>query len=174
MLRAGDSWAWRDSYPDFKASDGWTLSYSLVNAVVKIDIPTLGISADGDDFAIAVTPTTNATYPAGVYTQVARVSKSGEVHTVGSGTLQVLANLLTPTDTRSHARRVLEAIKAVLERRASLDQESYTIGARSLARTPIPELIRLRDLYQQEVNAEKRAEALAQGLSTSGKIQVRF
>jgi len=174
MLRAGDSWAWRDSFPDFKANDGWTLAYSLVNAAGKIDLPSLGITADGADFAIAVTATVTAGYAAGVYTQVARVSKSADVLTVGSGTLQVLANLLTAADTRSHARKVLEAIEAVIERRATMDQENYTIGTRSLARTPIGELIKLRDLYRQEAYAEKAAEALAQGLAPSGRIQVRF
>jgi hypothetical protein len=62
----------------------------------------------------------------------------------------------------------------VLERRATLDQENYTIGTRSLGRTPIPELMRLRDLYRQEAHAEKAAEALGKGLSPSGRIQVRM
>lgn len=174
MLRAGDSWAWRDSYPDFKASDGWALAYSLVNATVKIDLPALGITADGADFVIAVTASATAAYPPGDYKQVARASKGGEVQTVGNGLFEILPNLTVIADTRSHARKVLAAIEAVLEKRATLDQENYTIGTRSLARTPIPELIKLRDLYRQEANAEKSAEAVAQGLSPSGRIQVRF
>jgi len=174
FLRAGDTWAWRDSYPDFKASDGWVLTYSLVNASLKIDLPGGGITADGVDFAVTVAAITTAGYAPGDYTQVAKVTKSGAVHTVGSSDLKILPNLSAVTDTRSHARKVLEAIEAVLERRATLDQESYTIGIRSLARTPIPELIKLRDRYRQEVNAEKAAEAIGKGLAPSGRIQVRF
>lgn len=173
-LRAGDTWAWRDSYSGYKANEGWTLSYSLVNVGGKIDLPSGGITADGADFAIVVAAATTNGYAPGVYTLVARVTRSGEVHTVRSGTLQVLPNLTAAADTRSHARKVLEAIEAVLERRATLDQENYTIGTRSLARTPIPELIKLRDRYKQEVYAEKTAEALAKGLSPSGRMQVRF
>jgi hypothetical protein len=173
-LRAGDTWAWRDSYPDYKANEGWALSYVLVNVATKIDLPSGGISADGADFAITVAAATTNGYAPGIYSLVARVTRSGEVHTVRSSTLQVTPNLTAATDTRSHARKVLEAIEAVLERRATLDQENYTIGTRSLARTPIPELILLRDKYRREAYAEKAAEALAQGLTPSGRIQVRF
>lgn len=173
-LRAGDTWSWRDAYPDYPANQSWVLSYSLVNAAVKIDLPSVGITADGADFAILIPAATTNGYAPGRYTQVAKVTKSPLIYTVGNGSIDVLPNLSAAADTRTHARKVLEAIEAVLEKRATLDQESYTIGTRTLARTPIPELIRLRDRYRQEAYAEKVAEALGKGLSPSGRIQVRF
>jgi len=69
---------------------------------------------------------------------------------------------------------VLESIEAVLESRASIDQESYSINNRSLARTPIPDLVVLRDKYRGEYVREKRAERIRNGLGHSGTIKVRF
>lgn len=54
-------------------------------------------------------------------------------------------------DLRTHPERVLAAIEAVIEQRASKDQESYTINGRSLNRTPIADLLKLRDKYKDEV-----------------------
>ena len=91
------------------------------------------------------------------------------------GTLEVLprydqaANL----DDRSHARKVLEAIEAVIEGRATKDQEEYTIGSRTLKRTPVKELLELRDKYRGEVHAEELAENARNG-KQGGKLVVRL
>lgn len=55
-------------------------------------------------------------------------------------------------DLRSHAKKVLDAIEAVLEKRATKDQESHTIAGRSLSRTPIADLLMLRDRYRAELH----------------------
>lgn len=167
-LHAGDTWSWRDSFFSYRASDGWTLAYSLKNATSTIDLPSDGITADGGDFVITIPAASTASYALGSYQQTARVSKAGAVVTVGTGVVTIQPAGL------SHARKTLAAIEAVIEGRASIDQQSYTIGMRTLIRTPIPELIKLRDLYRQEVGREKAAEMIAQGLSPSGRVQVRF
>lgn len=59
-------------------------------------------------------------------------------------------------DLRGHAQRVLDAIEAVIEKRATKDQESYTIAGRSLSKTPISELLKLRDAYKEEVKTNGR------------------
>jgi len=69
---------------------------------------------------------------------------------------------------------VLDAIEAVIENRATLDQESYQIGGRSLKRMPIADLMRLRQLYRAEVAGEEAAAKLAAGLGTARKVQVRL
>jgi len=74
----------------------------------------------------------------------------------------------------THARRVLTAIEAVIEGRASKDQEEYTIGTRSLKRTPIKDLLVLRDAYKAEVAHEDAQYRLAQGLPNPRKVRVRF
>ena len=74
----------------------------------------------------------------------------------------------------THATRVLAAIEAVLERRATKDQESYTIDGRSLSRTPISELLLLRNLYRREVQLEAQAENVAAGKANGRMILTRF
>jgi hypothetical protein len=59
------------------------------------------------------------------------------------------------SEQRTHAKRVLDAIEAVLENRANLDQQSYTVEGKRLDRTPISELLKLRREYQAEYNLEQ-------------------
>lgn len=59
-------------------------------------------------------------------------------------------------DIRGHAQKVLDAIEAVIEKRATKDQESYTIAGRTLARTPIKDLLELRQKYKDEVKSNNR------------------
>ena len=83
--------------------------------------------------------TTTDDVVAGLYTWVAQVAYGGEKFTVDSGVLTVNPDYHTGTSTatydgRSHARIVLAAIEAVIEGRASIDQEGYEIAGRSLKR----------------------------------------
>ena len=57
-------------------------------------------------------------------------------------------------------QRTLEAIEAVIEKRASIDQERYKINNRELWRTPIPELLVMRDRYRSELRRLKAAMEL--------------
>ena len=75
----------------------------------------------------------------------------------------------------SHAQTVLDAIEAVIENRASLDQQSYTIAGRRLDRMPIADLLMLRDRYKAEVFKEEVEARIAAGLGGSKRnIKVRL
>ena len=52
--------------------------------------------------------------------------------------------------------------------------QEYTIGGRNLKRYKMTELLQLRDALQAEVNAERRAEKIRQGLGNPGLAKVRF
>lgn len=176
-LRAGDTWKWRreDLATDYPAST-WTLTYRFKNAAGGFEVVA---SADGDNFSVEVAASTSSTHAAGVYAWQAQVVNGAEKYTVDQGTTEVLANLFSGTataasDQRTHAKKVLDAIEAVIEGRASKDQEEYTIGGRSLKRTPIEDLLKLRQTYRDEVAAELAAERIANGIGLAKKIQVRF
>ena len=68
-----------------------------------------------------------------------------------------IAQLAAGHDARSHVQRVLDAIEAVLEKRATLDQERYRINNRELVRTPVADLLKLRDRYRGELARMKAA-----------------
>lgn len=166
QIVAGDTLDFTVSVPDYPASDGWTLKYSLTARFSTPTQSTITLTAstndNGADYDIEVAPATTADWAAGYYTWARWVEKSGARQTLTeSGTLQILADPeLTAQghDSRTHARKVLDAIEAVIENRATLDQESYTINGRSLNRTPIAELLKLRTIYRNEVEAEYRAK----------------
>ena len=170
---AGDFLTWRIGYSDYPASQGWGLSYALVNSAAKI---TFSATATGDDFLVAVPMATTAAYAAGVYQWQAYASNGTQRFTVASGEITIDANLAgaTTLDTRSQAKRILDAVEAVLEGRASSDQQKYAIAGRSLERTPIPDLIKLRDKYAAIYKSEQSAEAVANGKFGKNRILVRI
>ncbi len=171
-VNAGDTWRWTRSLADYPASAGWALSYTLINASAKI---TVNASASGDDHAVTVAAATTSGYAAGTYDWRARVSRAGEVYTVGEGRLTVRNAFSAATfDARTHARKTLDAIEAVIEGRASSSTAEYTIAGRSLKHIPMADLLALRDKYRAEVLREDAAAAVAAGLPDRRRVFVRF
>lgn len=96
---------------------------------------------------------------AGLYNYVLSVEDAdSNKATIASGTLTVLADPAN-SDARTHAQRVLENIEAVIENRATKDQQSYSIAGRSLTRMSVDELIKWREHYRQEVSRERATQA---------------
>ena len=174
-LVAGDRWQWRrEDLTDYPASSSWELSYHFTNASHTFSIDA---AADGDHFAVDKAPADTAALNAGTYKWAAYVKLSTtDRQQVDTGTLVVQPNLegASASDQRTHAEKVLDAIEAVIEGRASKDQASYSIEGRSLSRTPIDELLRLRATYRAEVNQHRNKERADAGLGRRSKIKTRF
>ncbi len=173
LVNAGDTIRWTRSLSDYPASAGWTIAYTLINAAGKIEIAG---SASGDDFAVTVAAATSAGWTAGTYDWREQVSKAGEVYTTGSGRITVAPSFASNAtlDSRSAARRALEAIEAVLEGRASSAVAEYEIAGRRLKYIPVADLLVLRDRYRAEVASEDAAANAAAGLPDRRRIFVRF
>jgi hypothetical protein len=173
-LIAGDTWTWRKSVADYKAGDGWSLKYRLVPADGGASEFTA--TADGDAYQVSVPAATTAGFATGSVAWFALVSKGADRVTVDQGRFTIRPNPATATTAQmlSHARKVLAAIEAVLETRATRDQEEYQIEGRSLKRTPLNELVKFRSFYRSEVRREEQAEDLARGRQTSNAVVVRF
>lgn len=176
-LRAGDTWEWRreDLTADYPAGT-WTLTYRFKNAAGGFEVVA---SADGANFAVTVAASTTAGYTAGTYAWAAQAVNGTTKKTVDSGTLKVLPNLFSGTasaasDQRTHAKKTLDAIEAVIEGRASIDQAEFQIGGRMLKRMPVGDLLRFRAFYKTEVEREAASERLANGVGIARKIQVRM
>ena len=160
----------------YTPADGWAMTLRLAprSSGTPIDISTTA-SDDNQGFAVEVSSATTANWAAGNYSAFALVTLSGERKTVHIGEVEILADPATATafDVRTHARKVLEAIEAVLENRATTDQQSMTINGRSLERIPVQELIKMRQVYQSEAAREESAARLASGLAPKNRIFVR-
>lgn len=175
---AGDRVAWKrtDLGVDYPPAL-YSLSYSArldSDAKIRINITA---TETGNDYIVEVSQATTAAWNPGIYrwqSYITRTSDSERV-TVDSGTFEVIANrVLSTADTRSKAKIIVDAIEAVIARRATVDQEEYTINGRSLVRTSIPDLIVLRDKYMSILNSEINAERIRNGLKSKNHIAVRF
>jgi hypothetical protein len=173
QVRAGDTLKWTRSFGDYPASDGWVLTYRLINASQKYDI-TATTDTDGRGFTVTVPALTSKTYVEGDYTWVATVTKvaTSERVTVAQGRMTVLPDIAAKTqafDSRSANQQVLDAIEAMLAGRT--DVEEYTIGTRSIKKMPITDLLAWRSVYVMKV----RRERLEAGESfPSRSVGVRF
>lgn len=166
-LIVADRWAWKrtDLGADY-APASYTLSYSCRLEGAAQQTFSITASASGSDYLVEVSSTTTKNYTVGRYHWQAYITRNSDSERVmiDYGTWELKPNRVTSyADPRSHARKVLDAIEAVIEGRATKDQESYTIGDRSLSRTPIPELLQLRKEYQAEVRVENLKEAARNG-----------
>lgn len=171
-IRSGDTISWSLNLLDYSVEAGWALSYALRGPAQ------INLAAD-TDFNILISAATSASYAAGTYSYVARVSnETGDVHTVETGTITIEADIAAidaAFDSRSFVKKTLDAVEAVLLKRATDDQLKYSIQGRSLERTPLPDLMRLRDLYKAEYEREQAAAGISTGVfSTGNKLRVRF
>lgn len=132
-------------------------------------------TADDTQHRFTAAATVTATWAAGDYWFSLRATQGTEVQLIDEGQITIrpdLAQIAGTYDGRSHVEKVLTAIEAVIEGRATIDQQSYQINNRSLARTPIADLLLLRTKYRDEL---RRARMAAKGQSLLGrKVNVRF
>lgn len=173
-LVVGDRWAWKraDLSADYPTAT-YSLKYSLRLAGTTASEIEITAAETGGEYVVEVPSATTAAYTAGTYLWQAYIVRTADSErvAVGSGVLEVENNADADTsDPRSHARKVLDAIEAVIESRASKDQEEYSINGRSLKRTPMEDLMKLRNTYRAEVRAEDRR---ANG-NGSRKLLMRF
>lgn len=171
-LVSGDLWTWTRSLSDYPAGT-WSATWYFENSTAAFNV---AATASGTDHVASVAATTTATYTAGRYRWRLVVTSGATRTTVESGwvTVEVDPAVSANYDRRSHARKVVDAIEAVIEGRATQDQMSMSIRDRTLARTPIADLLLLRDRYRAEVRAEENAERLTAGLASRNRLQVRF
>ena len=180
---SGDFTTWKISHSDYPANL-YTLSYRLVGSAGLL---TVTATADGIDHLIEIEGASQTGPPAVVgtdawvagfytWTKFATEIATSRRKAIGTGNLTVLANpaAQTATDTRSHARKVLAAIEAVLEGTASKEQSEQSIDGKSLKRRSIDELLKLRSHYKAEVAAEEAAAAAANGTASGGRYLMRL
>lgn len=171
----GDRLQWTKTLSDYPAtSEGWTLTYYL-----RANLPdgqiNLVATASGESYAVDVAPETTSGWTPGKYVWEAYVSKSGSRYKVGDGRIELTADFSAielPYDGRTHARKVLDSINAVIEGRASSDIQRYVVQAvgRSVDKLPISDLLKFRDYYLAEVKLEESAATGGRGKN----ILIRF
>ena len=170
---SGDPIEWRKSLDDYKAGDGWALTYYFRGRDTGFDATG---TPDGDAWIVSATAPTYSpqgdVYEEGKAVWQAWVSKDSEKHLVGRGEVRLLPSLQntsvnTVFDGRTQAERDLDAVRAALVPATSVGVQEYEIGgvgsSRRLRNYNREDLLRLEESLAQRVNAEKRRAAREKG-----------
>jgi len=95
----------------------------------------------------------------GRYSWADRVTKDGEVFTVRSGVVEVVAALSAidgEHDGRSAAERQLDAVEANIEALLGKQHASVSFGDQSYSLQDVEKLMKIRDRLREQVAAEQR------------------
>lgn len=144
---------------------------------IKSGVTGVSITPSGSTWTIVVAASATDDYTAGDYKYTIQLTTATERYTVEEGTVTIkpyLSAMTITSDSRSHVKKVLDAIEAVIEGRANYDQMSYTIAGRYLTRMPIKDLLYLRDRYRAEYQRELDAEKIAAGSTIGGQVRFRL
>lgn len=134
-------------------SNGWDVTLYL-RGPSAVDLPA---TRDGNVFTFAAPASSTTDWKPGEYVYSIRATNGADVAEISACRVTVLADLVAVAeghDARSEYRKALEAIEAVLAKRATMDQERYRINNRELYRTSIGDLLKLRAFYAQKVAEE--------------------
>lgn len=149
-FRAGDSFSLTFDDETYPAADGWGLTYTLVGPS-KQEIEAI---LDESQYLVEESATNTAVWEAGTYWVYAVFSLGSDKHTLEYGQTEVLAVLGETLDNRSHVKRTLDALEAMIEGKATDDVQSYSIGDRQLSKMTPTELLTWYDKYKRLYKAE--------------------
>ncbi len=176
-LWANVSAAWTKSLGDFPAGQGWQLSYTLTpptGAAIAV-LWTTHVTANGDNFSIAIPATLTAGVTAGGTGRLTgKITKASDTAIVYDGTLTWLV-----LGEKSLAQRMLAAIDAMLLSNASREERQLSVTtptgvSKALELCSKQELLALRNYWQELVNQERAAEQAALGRGTRRRILNRY
>jgi len=180
VLVAGDRFTWkRDDLASDYSPSAFALTYEFHEDSGGGGSHKFTITAtEADDtYYIEVGSSTTASYSVGDYIWEAYITRSSDSERimVDSGRTEITENLAnTNADIRSHAKKVLDAIEAVIEGRATIDQSSFSIAGRSLSRMSVDELMTFRDRYKAEYLKEIKLARIRNKQGSGNTIKVRF
>jgi hypothetical protein len=176
-LQLGDFWAWKrtDLSSDYPTA-AYALSYefNLIDGATATNF-TLAATEVNDEYIISTSSTSGLTK--GRYNWIAYITRSSDSARIkiGEGYTEIQDNYAATTSSvRSHAKIVLDAIEAVIENRATMDQSSMSIAGRSLSRLSIDELMTFRDRYKTEYLKEVKMARIKNKRGSGNTVKVKF
>jgi len=184
-LRSGSTWTWRedslvDPYGDaIQSTDSWALTFYIRSNIAGNQGITVVGSTYGTGWQFDVAAS-NTDLTAGDYFWQAVASKGALKYDVGSGSLQVLIDLVytgqaNKIQAKSQVEQDLDAVEAAIRTLLSDGVvKEYSIGGRSLKKYDLADLTALRSQLKYQLNIEKKAELIRNGQGNPHKILVRF
>jgi len=172
-INAGDTITWLRSLPLYSAVDGWSLNYAL-RGPSAINISAIGT---GTEHQVSIDPVTSGGYVSGLYAIQGYVTNGINRVTIYNGNVTIQPDLVASGagyDGRSFAKRMLDAIEAVSENRASKTQLETNIDGTLLKYKTDEQLAVLRIRYLNEYRAEQRRAGIKNGKKSGRRILMRF
>lgn len=121
-ITAGTSVSWLVALPAFPATDGWTLTYTLVTSAAQVVVAS---TPSGADHLFEITLAESADWIPGKYSWQSHVSDGTERYQIDAGVVEILAdyaNATTGIDTRTWLDTAIDALQASIANRASKTQ----------------------------------------------------
>lgn len=179
LIFAGDTVKWNEpATADYSSSTGWAAAFALRHATGNDALNITGVSDGGGGWNFTITATQSASLHVNGHWWQITVTKAAERFTLGTGTLEVKANIPAfgnTYDGRTQSQIDLDAIRAEMRARITGGSvQEYTIGNRSLKKMPMADLIALESKYKADVAREARADRIAKGLDSGRAVYVRF
>lgn len=167
-LTAGETIAQTVSFADAPATTH-TVSYTFRHAAGSL---TVAGTVSGTDFTVTVPAADTARWDAGVvaWSAMATETATGVVSLVDSGTLTLAPNPAAET----YARRVLTAVRALIEGRADAGQVTTGLEGLQLQHLTPAELLQLEADFAARVQSELRAASVASGTAQRRRVYTRF
>jgi len=156
---AGERFDLLISLSDFPA-DSFNSNFYLTNSTSNIVVS--GITS-GTQFNYIALPSVTSSWVAGDYkysitTFTGSGSTDKSIFEQGSFEITPDVTAGADVDCRTHAKKTLDAIEAVIEGRATLDQQNYSIAGRSITKYSVDDLLKFRGSYAAQVANELRKE----------------
>ena len=150
---------------------------ALVSVETSTNVLTLTAKTAGTPNTITTTVTDGGDAVASAVVANVTPNVYNQRYLVWRGRINVLADLEAASgsyDGRTHVKKVLDAIEAVLENRASKEVLDSDIEGVQLRRIPHAELLEMRENYLGYYKQELAAENLDAGLASGRMVLTRF
>lgn len=167
ILRAGDSWKWIRQFAGYASGEGWTLRYALNSpggALFQFPAGVVTADIDGVSFDVDLTSAQTSAVAPGTYDFYAVLANATLTppaqQTFELETVRVKPNILAATvsvDTRSFAKKTVDALRAAIEGDTSAMVQSYEIHGRKVMYMNRLELEKLLAVYELRYRNEQIA-----------------
>lgn len=136
---------------DYAPADGWVLKYRFVGGVFD---QTITADSSTGTYTLTLAAATSATIVGELVARlIGWVELGTEKYTIYDQVVTIEPNARTATAAQllTHNEKMVAALEAVTENRATDDIESYTIGGRSVTKLKPEEVLRWLGVYRARV-----------------------
>ncbi len=172
-LYAGDTWFFELTDSTYPAGT-WNLVTYFSSCAGKFSATA---AQNGTAHRFTVTAATTAGYEPGGYNYQIRAEhgSDGRKFTIGEGFVDVLPPLSQQADHRHRVKKILDAIDAVIENRATSDHLAVSVAGRSISKMGINELRDFRAWYSQQWDILRgKQRQVAFGKDRGRQVRARF